>query len=153
MKRILAFIITAALILTVTSCGNKVDEQGDVTVVIETEKGDYEVYMTYLENVEHKHEGLLAILKNLHARPENPMHLVYSDGAYGEYVTEIGSVKEDSANGVYITYYTSLETDSYHGAPTVTYGESLLFLAGVGVSLASVTSGSVFLFRAEASPF
>jgi hypothetical protein len=134
MKRIIALILAlTTLLLSFVSCEKKYDEKGDVTVVIEDEKGEMEVYMTYLENVEHKHEGLLAVVKNLHARPRDPMHVKYTDETYSPRICEIGSLKEDHDAGKYIVFYTSVETDSYYGAATHNYGETLLHLLVITV--------------------
>lgn len=154
MKRITAMILClAAISLSLFSCGGRVDEEGDVTVVIEDSKGKFEVYMTYLEDVENKQDGLFAVVKHLSMREEAPLHLKYTEGMYGAYFTEIGSIKEDASKGLYITFYTSAETDSYYGAPTATYENVLLHLSGVGANMAAVSAGSVFLFRAEESPY
>lgn len=150
MKRITALILSlTTLFLSLVSCEKKYEEKGDITVAIEDEKGDVEVYMTYLENVEHKHEGLLAVVKNLHARPREAMHVKYTDDTRNPRICEIGSLKEDVDAGKRIVFYTSVETDSYYGAATHNYGETLLHLSGVGVSMATVTEGAVFLFRLE----
>lgn len=140
-------IATATLCLA--SCTKRIEEKGDVTLIVEDENGDYEVYMTYLENVEHRHEGLLAVIKNLHSRPRDPMHVNYTDDTRNPRICEIGSLKEDVDAGKRIVFYTSVETDSYYGAATHNYGETLLHLSGVGVNMATVTEGAVFLFRLE----
>ena len=152
MKKIIALLLClATAAVCFTSCKSRMAEKGDVTVIIEDENGDYDVYMIYLENIVHKHEGLLAVIKNLHARPRDPLHVVYTDESFSPRITEIGSLKE--SEGKYILFYTSVETDSYYGAKTVAYGETVLHLAGVGITMAEVKEGSVFLFRLEENPF
>ena len=154
MKKFLALLLCAAtLMLTFTSCMKKVGEEGDVTVIVETANGEYEVYKTYLENVENKSNGVLGVLENLAAREENPLHIVYSESAYGAYITEIGSIKEDSASAAYVMVYTSIAADSYEGAATVTYEETLLYSSGVGVSMLSANAGTIILFRLEVYSF
>ncbi len=149
MKKFIAFICILTMLLPLASCKKKIAEEGNVTVVVEDEKGNYEVYMTYLETVENKDRGALGVLENLKNREENPLHLVYQSGSYGAFITEIGSIKQDESAGAYIMVYTSAETDSYVGAPTVSYGEALLFSSGVGVNLMAVEAGCVILFRLE----
>ena len=150
MKKTLALLILISMaLLSFASCAGKVAEEGNVTVVVESEDGKYEVYKTYLEEIENKTDGALAVIKHLSEREENPLHLVYSDGSYGAYITEIGSIKEDPTSGKYVMIYTTTETDSYADAPTVTYGEALLFSSGVGINLLSVEAGTIILFRVE----
>ena len=149
MKKIIAFICILTMLLPLASCKKKIAEEGDVTVVVEDTNGNYEVYMTYLENVENKNEGALGVLENLKNREENPLHLVYQSSSYGAFITEIGSIKQDETAGAYIMVYTSAEIDSYVDAPTVNYGEALLFSSGVGVNLMTVEAGCVILFRLE----
>ena len=152
MKRFISLVLCiATTILCFASCSKKIAEEGDVSVVIEVKDGEYEIYKTYLENVEYKHEGLLAVIKNLHARPRDPLHVEYTDESFSPRICEIGPLKE--GDGKYIVYYTSVETDSFFGAPTVVYGDTLLHMAGIGVEMAEVPSGAVFLFRLEANPF
>ena len=150
MKRILALILCiTTLLLSLASCKKKIAEEGDVTVAIEVEDGEYEVYMTYLENVENKNNGALGVLENLRDRESNPLHVVYSKSSYGAFVTEIGPLKQNDSAGEYVMIYTSVETDSYADAPTVTYGEALLFASGIGISMMTVNAGTVILFRLE----
>ena len=149
MKKLIAFICILTMLLPLASCKKKIAEEGDVTVVVEDEKGNYEVYMTYLQKVENKNNGALGVLENLKNREENPLHLVYDNGVYGAFITEIGSIKQDAASGAYVMVYTSYELDSYVGAPTVNYGEAQLFSSGVGVNLMTVEAGCVLLFRLE----
>lgn len=148
MKKITSFLLSIALVLLAfSSCGAMVAEKGDVTVVIEVADGEYEVYKTYLENVENKKNGALGVLESLRDREENPLHLVYSDSGYGAFITEIGSIKQNEAVGEYVVSYTSVETDSYAGAPTREYEGMTLFSSGVGVSSMTVNEGTVILFR------
>ena len=150
MKKITALILSFALILlSLTSCGSTVAESGDVTVVIEVAEGEYEVYKTYLENVENKNNGALGVLENLRDGENDPLHIVYSESTYGAFVTEIGSIKEDAASGAYVMVYTSVRADSYEGAPVVKYEDTDLYSAGLGISAMTVNSGTVILFRIE----
>ena len=148
MKKITALIVFIALMLTaLTSCGTAIAEKGDVTVVIEAADGEYEVYKTYLENVENKNNGALGVLENLRDREENPLHVVYSNSTYGAFITEIGSIKQDESEGKYVVAYTSVESDSYASAPTQIYEGTTLFSSGVGISSMTVNEGTVILFR------
>ena len=150
MKKITALILSIVLaILAFTSCGSTVAEKGDVTIVVEVAEGEYEVYKTYLENVENKSNGALGVLENLRDRENDPLHLVYSESTYGAFVTEIGSIKEDAAAGAYVMVYTSVQADSYEGAPVVNYEDTELYSAGLGISTMTVNSGTVILFRIE----
>ena len=150
MKKITALILSTGLVLlSLSSCGSTVAEKGDVTVVVEVAEGEYEVYKTYLENVENKSNGALGVLENLRDRENDPLHLVYSESTYGAFVTEIGSIKEDAAAGAYVMVYTSVQADSYEGAPVVNYEDTELYSAGLGISTMTVNSGTVILFRIE----
>ena len=136
MKKTLALLILISMaLLSFASCAGKVAEEGNVTVVVESEDGKYEVYKTYLEEIEDKTDGALSVIKHLSEREDNPLHLVCSNGSYGAYITEIGSIKEDSSVGEYVMIYTSTETDSYAEAPTVTWGDALLYQSGPAGSL------------------
>ena len=78
MKKLVSLILTLALCLcALASCSlfGSVAEAGDVTVVIETEDGKYEVYKTYLEDVENKSEGVVGVLEHLKSREDNPLPL------------------------------------------------------------------------------
>ena len=148
MKKIIAFILLIALTITaLCSCGTAIAENGDVTVVVEAADGEYEVYKTYLENVENKKSGALGVLENLRDREENPLNLVMEDSTYGAFVTEIGSIKQ--ADGAYVMVYTSVKSDSYEDAPSVEYDGMTLYQSGVGLSGMSVEAGTVILFRLE----
>lgn len=129
------------------------EEKGDVTVVIENEDGEYDVYKVYLEDVENKSEGAAGIIEHLSKREKNPLHLKMSDGSYGKFLTEIGSIKEDSAAKKYIIVYTSLEKDfgTWEGVGVLDYEGITLKSSGVGISEMSVESDMIILFRLEVS--
>ena len=150
LSALLLVVVTASLSLF---CCSTVEEKGDVTVVIENEEGEYDAYKVYLEDVENKSEGVVGILEHLNGREDNPLHLKMSDGPYGKFLTEIGSVKEDLAAKKYITVYTSLEKDfgTWEGVGVLDYEGITLKSSGVGISEMSVESGTVILFRSEAS--
>lgn len=152
-NKILAMLLTVVIaVLAFGSCSyifGDVAEQGDVTVVIENADGTYDVYKTYLENVENKKEGAKGVVENLRDREKSPLHLEMTDGGYGAYVTAIGSIKENGAEGKYVMVYTSLSADSYEGAPTVEYEVNKLYQSGVGLSGMTVKEGTVILFRLE----
>lgn len=152
-NRILAMLLTLIIaVMALSSCGyifGDVAEQGDVTVVIENTDGTYEVFKTYLENVENKDEGAKGVVETLRDREESPLPLEMTDGGFGAYVTAIGSIKEDASAGSYVMVYTSLESDSYDGAPTVEYEGTTLYQSGVGLSGMTVEEGTVILFRLE----
>ena len=152
MKRIVSLIAVRAILVTaLVSCDffsgfGKVAEKGDVTVVVETSNGAYEVYKTYLENVENKSEGVKGVLDNLCVRSTNALRVVMDDTAF---VTEIGSIKQNVGTGSYVMIYTSFEKDSYAGAPTVEYEGVTLYQSGFGIKDMTVESGTVILFRLE----
>jgi hypothetical protein len=75
------------------------------------------------------------------------------DSTYGAYVSGIGSIKESSDDKMYVIVYTTLATDSYEGAPTIQYGDTTLYQAGVGLSAMKVKDGGIILFRLEKSPY
>ena len=155
--KILSLILVVAMtILAMTSCSlpwGEVAEAGDVTVVVENADGTYDVYKTYLEQVENKKEGAKGVIEHLNKREKNPLALEMVDSTYGAYVTAIGSIREDSAAKTYVIVYTSVATDSYEGAPTVEYEGVTLYQAGLGLSGMKVEAGTVILFRLEVSPW
>ena len=152
-NKILALTITLIIaVMSLLSCGyifGDVAEQGDVTVVIENADGTYNVYKTYLENVENKKEGAKGVLENLRDRENDPLSLEMSNGDYGAFITEIGGLKADNNAHTFVSIYTSLSSDSYEGAPTVQYDGITLYQSGVGVSGMKVQEGTVILFRIE----
>lgn len=156
-KRVVGLLLALTVaFLALSSCDyifGDVAEQGDVTVVVENDDGSYEVYKTYLENVENKKEGAKGILENLRDREENPLALEMIDGGYGAYVSAIGRIKENSEEKMYVLVYTSLASDSYDGAPTVEYDGVTLYQSGVGLSGMAVEAGGIILFRLEKSPY
>ena len=59
-KSLLAMLLVLTLLASMVSCNlifGDVADKGDVTVVVEGSDGSFEVYKTYLENVENKDEG------------------------------------------------------------------------------------------------
>ena len=70
--RILSLALALVLVvMAMTSCSllwGEVAEGGDVTVVIENADGTYEVYKTYLEEVENKQEGAKGVIEHLSER-------------------------------------------------------------------------------------
>ena len=155
--RILSLALALVLVvMAMTSCGllwGEVAEGGDVTVVIENADGTYEVYKTYLEDVENKQEGAKGVIEHLSKRDNNPLYLEMVDSTYGAYVSAIGSIKEDGDRSLYVMVYTSVAADSYEGAPTLDYEGITMHQAGLGLSGMSVEAGTVILFRLEASPW
>ena len=155
-NRILA-LIAALVVLAISLCScsilfGSVDEQGDVTVVVENTDGTYSVYGVYLEKVDNKSEGAKGILEYLNTRDDS-LYLEMVDSTYGAYVSAIGNIRENPADGIYVMVYTSVATDSYEGAPTVDYNGTTLYQSGVGLSGMNIEAGTVILFRAESSPF
>lgn len=158
MKRLISLILTLALgLCALASCSlfGSVAESGDVTVVIETEDGKYEVYKAYLEEIENKSEGVVGVLEHLKDREENPLPLNMADSSYGKYIYGIGSIEEDLSAKKYVMVYTSLESDfgTWDGVGTLEYEGITLKSAGVGISSMSVEKNTVVLFRLEASPW
>ena len=155
--RILSLLLVVVIsLLAMTSCGliyGEVADQGDVTVVVENADGTYDVYKTYLEEVENKKEGGKGVVEHLNKREKNPLSVEMVDSTYGAYVSAIGSIKEDGAAKTYVMVYTSVAADSYEGAPTVEYEGLTLYQAGVGLSGMTVEAGTVILFRLEVSPW
>ena len=156
-KRLLALILaTLILTLSLVSCDfflGDVDEEGDITVVIENADGSYDVYKTYLEEVENKDEGAKGVVEHLQAREENSLHLEMVNSTYGAYVSGIGSIKESATDKMYVIVYTSVAADSYDGAPTIDYEGTTLYQSGLGISGMAVPAGGVILFRLEKSPY
>lgn len=152
MKRILSLVIVVVLLASaMVSCEllsifGSVAEEGDVTVVVEAVDGSYEVYKTYLENVENKDEGAKGVVEHLN-NGEDKLHLVMEESTYGAFVTEIGRIKQ--ADGKYVMVYTSVKSDSYEGAPSVDYDGVTLYQSAVGLSGMTVEAGTVILFRLE----
>lgn len=156
-KRLFALIIvTLMLTLSLVSCDlflGEVAEEGDITVVVENSDGSYDVYKTYLEEVENKSEGAKGVVEHLKAREDDPLYLEMINSTYGAYVGAIGSIKESAADGMYVIVYTSVKADSYEGAPILNYEGMTLYQAGVGLSGMAVPAGGVVLFRLEKSPY
>ena len=151
MKKIISLALVLVMALTLSSCGvfslfGDVAEKGEVTVVVENADGSFEVYEAHLESVENKNEGVKGVLEHLNQQNDS-LYLVMEDGAYGAFVSEIGSIKQ--SEGSYVMVYTSIESDSYAGAPTVEYDGKTLYQSGVGISAMKVGAGTVILFRLE----
>ncbi|MBQ2711857.1 MAG: hypothetical protein IJF71_00615 [Clostridia bacterium] len=156
MKTKFLALVTVLVFSAMTSCNflfGSVAESGDVTVVVENADGTYDVYKTYLEDVENKDEGAKGVIEHLNKRENNPLALEMIDSTYGAYVSAIGSIKEDGASKTYVIVYTSVAADSYDGAPTVDYDGVTMYQAGVGLSGMTVEAGTIILFRLEVSPW
>lgn len=156
-NRIISIILLAAVCLLSLCCCDyifgDVADDGKVTVVVEATDGTYQVYKTYLESVENKHEGAKGVVEHLNKRGDNPLALEMVDSTYGAYVSAIGSIKENASEGMYVMVYTSVKADSYAGAPTVDYEGTTMYQAGLGLSSMTVEAGTVILFRLEKSPY
>lgn len=158
MKTKILALLLALTILVVGLCScdlflGDVAEAGDITVVVENADGSFDVYKTYLENVENKKEGAKGVVEHLNLREENPLYLEMTDSTYGAYVSAIGSIKESGVDKMYVIVYTSVAADSYEGAPTVDYEGATLYQAGLGLSGMKVEAGGIILFRLEKSPY
>ena len=155
MKRILSLIIILAISITaLASCDlvsifGKVEDEGNVTVVVEAVDGSYEVYKAYLESVENKEEGAKGVVEHLN-KSDDSLYLVMNESTYGAFVTEIGSIKQDESKSEYIMVYTSIASDSYEGAVSLDYEGVTLYQSGVGLSGMKVEDGTIILFRIEA---
>ena len=156
-NRILTLLLLLAVVIaSLSSCGiifGDVADEGDVTVVVENTDGNYDVYKTYLEEVENKGEGAKGVIEHLNNRESNTLHLEMVDSTYGAYVSAIGSIKESFEDKMYVIVYTSVASDSYEGAPTVQYEGTTLYQAGLGLSGMTVKSDTIILFRLEKSPY
>ena len=156
-NKILALLsLVAVALATLSSCGilfGDVADNGDFTVVVENVDGTYDVYKTYLEDVENKSEGGKGVIEHLNKRDDKPLALEMVDSTYGAYVSAIGSIKESASDKMYVIVYTSVATDSYEGAPTVQYDGRTLYQAGVGLSGMTVEADGIILFRLERSPY
>ena len=158
LKKLTALLTALVLIIcSLASCSlfGSVAETGDVTVVIEKENGEYEVYKVYLEDITDKSSGAAAVLEHLSSREKNPLPLDMTDSDYGKYLYAIGSIRENTAEKKYVMIYTSLEKDfgTWDGVSTVEYEGITLKSAGVGLSAMSLEEGTVILFRLEVSPW
>ena len=155
-NKILALVLICAVMLGLCSCNaffGRVDENGDVTVVIENVDGSYDVFEADLENVENKEEGAKGVVEYLGARKNNKLGYEMTESTYGAYISKVGSISEDASSGLYIIVYTSNARDSYDGSPTIDYNGTTLYQAGMGLSGMSVEEGTIILFRLEKSPY
>ena len=156
MKKLLVLLLALACVLgSLTSCeyifGGGVEDAGEVSLVIESSDGSYEVFDLSLEEVENKSEGAKGLIE--HLSQNNGLKVDMIEGVYGAYVSAIGSISESSVDGIYVMVYTSVKTDAYEGSPTVEYEGVTLYQSGVGISDMSVAQGTVILFRLESSPY
>lgn len=129
--------ITVCAIFGLTACGDG-KGKGDVTVVIACDGSDKEYYV---DADEVDGEGVMAIL--VYLKENKGLHLIYSESAYGAYITEIGNFKE--GNGEYVYFFTSVEKDYdvSEYAQAVNYKGQTLTSSGVGVSQMSVEEDAV----------
>jgi len=153
LKKLIALllVITSALLL-LASCGkSEVDNEGNMTVVIESSDGTYKEYNVPLDKLENYSEGLVGALEYLSRKKVDPLSLDMSDSTYGKYIHSIGAISEDPAKGRYVIAYTSVEKDfsTYEGVNTIKYEGVTLKTSGVGISSMSVKKDSVILFRLE----
>ena len=152
MKKILALLIALATLFTLFACTTLPDE-GDVTVLVETDEGEYEVYRVYFEDVENKTSGAVGIFEHLAARENNPLASKLDDTGYGAFVKSVGSLLPQGNE--YISLYTSEESDFavpsewMPTVPEVDYEGVTLKYAGVGLSSMTIKSGTVILCRLE----
>lgn len=152
MKKILALLIALMTLFTVFACTTLPDE-GDVTVLVETDEGEYEVYRVYFEDVENKTSGAVGIFEHLAARENSPLPSELDDTGYGAFVKSVGSLVPQGNE--YISLYTSEESDFavpsewMPTVPEVDYEGVTLKYAGVGLSSMTIKSGTVILCRLE----
>ena len=152
MKKILALLIALTTLLTLFAC-TALPEEGDVTVLVETEEGEYEVYRVHLEDVENKTSGVVGIFEHLAERENNPLPSELDDTGYGAFVKSVGSLTPEGSE--YISLYTSEEADFavpsqwMPTVPEVEYEGITLKYSGVGLSSMTIKSGTVILCRLE----
>lgn len=155
-NKILSLVLICALVIGLCSCNaffGKVEDKGDVAIVIENADGSYDVFKADLENVENKEEGAKGVVEYLGSRKNDKLSYEMTDSTYGAYISKIGNISEDPSSGLYVIVYTSNVSDSYEGSPTVDYNGTTLYQAGVGLSGMSVEEGTIILFRLEKSPY
>ncbi len=133
--KILALILSAALILCATACGGG-DEAGKITVVLGLDAPvEYEVELAdvKIEN------GLFSVLDYLRETES----LTYA--ASGTMIESVGELKPDAAKYEYIYIYTSnpLDFDVSDWAQEMEYEGVKLVGSGVGAKDMSFTDGTV----------
>lgn len=88
-------------------------------------------------------DGAMSILEYL--KNEGELDYEATDGAYGAYLTKVGSIEENATGGKYVGIWTSVEEDFDVSAYATTkeYKGKTLTSAGVGISQMTITDGAV----------
>ena len=151
MKKIIAVIISVLLCAMLSSCqlvkrnpSGGSSDSGVFTVYIGDDGAT--VYSVDIKDVEVT-EGALSVLNYL--KDNNDLNLEYTVGAYGAFITELGSLKPEGSS--YIAVYTTCETD-YSLPPydtTKSVNGVTFTYSGVGVSEMTVSGGISVLFVVE----
>lgn len=150
MKKIIAVIISVLLCAMLCSCqvvkrnSSGSSDSGVFTVYIGDDGAT--VYSVDIKDVEVT-EGALSVLNYL--KENNDLTFEYYVGAYGAFITELGSLKPEGSS--YIAVYTTCETD-YSIPPydtTKTVAGVTFTYSGVGVSEMTVSGGVSVLFVVE----
>lgn len=137
--KILAFVMTFAMVLTLGACNNESDDFGTMTLVV---AGDsITKYEINIEDVEIT-EGLVSVLKHLEAEKGLEYEIA------GTYLNKVGEVENNAANaaeGKYLYIYTSVsrDMDVSQYAETVEYEGETLTSSGVGASEMHIEDGCV----------
>ena len=145
MKRLLSLLLLFCLILSATSCALPTSDEPPIEsgascrVVLATDPVmEYTVDLTDLS----VDEGLMSLLKHLNETEG----LTYAEesGAYGAYLTAVGSLVAKGSS--YISIYTSVAEDfdvsSY--ATTATYDGVTLTSSGFGASQMKIRDGAIY---------
>ena len=79
------------------------------------------------------------------------LDLVYTEGDYGRYYTQIGDLKPNANNNEFISVYTSVESNQgdWEGVTSKTYGDVTVVSASVGASGLTIEDGCVIAFAIE----
>lgn len=146
--KLLALILALAAVFTVfAGCGNGEEKpiSGAATVVIQGEETTkYAIDLKKAQmTTKNTAWDLLVYLKDTQS-----LHYKTETSVYGEYLAEIGELKQDEAQGKYISIYTSVEKDfaTFEPIATVEYDGKTLTASGVGISSMSIERDCVIYF-------
>lgn len=115
-----------------------------MAVIIKNGDEDYTSYTVTLTDELKTGEDVINYLAD-----KADLDVVWQDGEFGKYLTELGGIRQDESAGKYIIIFTNVTSDqgTYAGVTTYNVDGVALVESGKGISSMTVQPGAVIYFE------